>query len=191
MTIKKFMTFDLLVLTLLAVLVDVIGYFASLSDLVFLYVSLSIPVILIAYIRWGYKALVINLVIIILHLILYRGIQVLPMIVYLISLASISVSMIWFKLVKKNCIKDEVLLITLYFLTAYTTLFLLQAFAQYLEGGEIQWITLLIRHSVNIILGWVILVIASKQQDLMVDMHSYLLKQIEERKKEGKYDYDK
>ncbi|PKK99277.1 MAG: hypothetical protein CVV57_03675 [Tenericutes bacterium HGW-Tenericutes-2] len=191
MTIKKFMTFDLLVLTLLAVLVDVIGYFASLSDLVFLYVSLSIPVILIAYIRWGYKALVINLVIIILHLILYRGIQVLPMIVYLLSLGSISVSMIWFKLVKKNGIKDEVLLITLYFLTAYTTLFLLQAFAQYLEGGEIQWITLLIRHSVNIILGWVILVIASKQQDLMVDMHSYLLKQIEERKKEEKYDYGK
>jgi hypothetical protein len=185
------MTFDLLVLTLLAVLVDVIGYFASLSDLVFLYVSLSIPVILIAYIRWGYKALVINLVIIILHLILYRGIQVLPMIVYLLSLGSISVSMIWFKLVKKNGIKDEVLLITLYFLTAYTTLFLLQAFAQYLEGGEIQWITLLIRHSVNIILGWVILVIASKQQDLMVDMHSYLLKQIEERKKEEKYDYGK
>jgi len=191
LTIKKFMTLDLLVLTLLAVLVDVIGYFASLSDLVFLYVSLSIPVILIAYIRWGYKALVINLVIIILHLILYRGIQVLPMIVYLLSLGSISVSMIWFKLVKKNGIKDEVLLITLYFLTAYTILFLLQAFAQYLEGGEIQWITLLIRHSVNIILGWVILVIASKQQDLMVDMHSYLLKQIEERKKEEKYDYGK
>ena len=191
MTIKKFMTIDLIVLTLLAVVVDIIGYFASQSDLVFLYVTLSIPVILIGYIRWGYKALAINIVIIILHLILYRGIQVLPMIVYLISLASLSISMIWFKLVKKDGIKDEVLLITLYFLTAYVALFLIQAFAQFLEGGEIQWITLLIRHSVNIILGWVILMIAARQQDLMVDMNTYLLKQIEERKKEGMYDYDK
>ncbi len=191
MTIKKFMTYDLIVLTLMAIVVDIIGYFASQSDLVFLYVSLSIPVILIAYIRWGYKALVINLMIIVLHLILYRGIQVLPMIIYLVSLASISLSMIWFKITKKDGIKDEVLLITMYYLTAYLILFLLQALAQFVEGGEIQWITLLIRHSVNIILGWVILVIASKQQDLMVDMNTYLLKQIEERKKEGTYDYDK
>ncbi len=191
MTIKKFMTFDLIVLTLLAVVVDVIGYFASQSDLIFLYVTLSIPVILIAYIRWGYKALVINLVIIVLHLIMYRGIQVIPMIVYLVSLASTSLSMIWFKLIKKDDIKDEVLLITLYFLTAYVALFLLQAFAQFLEGGEIQWFTLLIRHSVNIVLGWVILMIAARQQDLMVDMNTYLLKQIEERKKEGTYDYGK
>ena len=190
MTIKKFMTFDLLVLTIMAVVVDVIGYFASQSELVFLYVSLSIPVILIAYIRWGYKALVINLVIVVLHLILYRGIQVIPMMIYLISLLSISVSMIWFKFTKKNGIKDEVLLITLYFLTAYTTLFFIQALAQYVEGGEIQWVTLLIRHSVNIILGWVILMIASRQEDLMVDMNVYLLKQIQERKKEGTNSYE-
>ncbi|MDO9629540.1 MAG: hypothetical protein Q7I99_06535 [Acholeplasmataceae bacterium] len=190
MTIKKFMTFDLLVLSLMAVVVDVIGYFASQSDLVFLYVSLSIPVILIAYIRWGVKGLAINLVIMILHLILYRGIQVLPMIVYLISLASISISMIWFKITKKDHIKNEILLITVYYFTAYLTLFLFQALAQFLEGGEIQWFTLLIRHSLNIILGWVILVIASKQQDLMVDMKTYLLKQIKERKEEGTISYD-
>lgn len=185
------MTFDLIVLTIMSVVVDIIGYFASQSDLVFLYVSLSIPVILIAYIRWGAKALVINIVIMVLHLVLYRGIQVLPMIIYLVSLFSISLSMLWFKFTDRSMIKNEILLITCYFLTAYSALFLLQAFAQYLEGGEIQWITLLIRHSVNFILGWVILVIASKQQDLMVDMKKYLLKQIEERKKEGMYDYGK
>jgi hypothetical protein len=190
LTIKKFMTFDLLVLTIMAIVVDVIGYFASQSDLVFLYVSLSIPIILIAYIRWGYKALVINLIIMVLHLILYRGIQVLPMIIYLFSLISISISMLWFKFTKKDSIKDEVLLITLYFLTAYITLFLIQAIAQYVEGGEIQWVTLLIRHSVNIILGWVILMIAARQQDLMVDMKTYLLREIKERKEEGTNSYE-
>jgi hypothetical protein len=41
------------------------------------------------------------------------------------------------------------------------------------------------RHSINFILGWIIMLIASKQQDFMVDMDSYLRKQIDERKKEG------
>jgi len=69
LTIKKFMMFDLIVLTIIAIVVDIVGYFASQTDLKFLYVALSVIVMMIAYIRWDYKALVIPLVIAILHLI--------------------------------------------------------------------------------------------------------------------------
>ncbi len=183
MTIKKFMMFDLLTLCVIAIIVDVVGYFASRSDLVFLYVALSIPVMLIAYIRWDIKALVLPGVTILLHVILYRDDHILATMVYLLSIASTAVSMIWFKVFKRNRIKEEFLLLSLYYVSGYALMFLFQAYASHLMG-EIQWLTLLIRHSVNFILGWIILFIASKQEDLLVDMKGYLLRSIEERKKE-------
>lgn len=185
MTIKKFMTMDLMVLSIIAIIVDIIGYFASRSELVFFYISLSIPIMLIAYIRWGSKALVINGVVVILHLILYGTSDILATMLYSLSLISVGLALLWFKFVPRNQIKHEVLLITLYFLSAYTLLFLIQALAQYSIGFEVQWVTLLFRHMVNVILGWVILMIASRQEDFMVDMNHYLLKQIEDRKDEG------
>ena len=185
MTIKKFMTMDLIVLSILAIIVDVIGYFASKSDLVFFYISLSIPIMLIAYIRWGYKAFVINIVVLLLHLVLYGTTKVLGTMIYSISILSLAIAMVWFRIVSRSSIKKEVFLITLYFLTGYLTLFLMQALAQYAISKDVQWTTLIIRHAVNIVLGWVILMIASRQEDLMVDMHQYLLKQIEDRKDEG------
>ena len=185
MTIKKFMTMDLMVLSIMAIVVDTIGYFASRSELVFFYISLSIPIMLIAYIRWGYKALVINGVVVVLHLILYGTSDLIATMLYALSLMSIGVALVWFKFVPKNAIKHEVLLITLYFLSAYTLLFFIQALAQYSIGLEVQWVTLFIRHMVNVVLGWVILMIASRQEDFMVDMKKYLLKQIEDRKDEG------
>lgn len=187
MTIKKFMTFDLLVLTVIASIVDIVGFFASKTDLKFLYVALSVIVMMIAYIRWDIKALVIPVVIILLHLILYSGGTLLTNLVYSLSLLATSLAMLWFKILKRDRIKDEILLLTLYFITGYLSMFLLQALASYLSG-EIQWVTLIIRHSVNFILGWVILVIASRQEDLLVDMKKYLLRSIEERRKEeGRY----
>lgn len=183
LTIKKFMMFDLIVLTIIAIVVDIVGYFASQTDLKFLYVALSVVVMMIAYIRWDYKALVIPLVIAILHLILYKGGTFVTQMIYVISLFSTSLGMIWFKLVKRDQIKDEALLITGYFLTGYVSLFLIQALASYVSG-DVQWVTLLIRHSVNAILGFVIFFMATKQQDLCVNMKAYLLRSIEERKKE-------
>lgn len=183
LTIKKFMMFDLIVLTIIAVIVDIVGFFASKTDLKFLYVALSVIVMMIAYIRWDFKAFVIPLVIVILHMILYRGGTLLTQTVYALSIFSVGLSMIWFKLVKRDQIKEEVLLLTGYFVTGYLALFLFQAWASYLSG-EVQWVTLLIRHSVNFILGWVVLFIASKQEDLLVGMKAYLLRSIEERKKE-------
>jgi hypothetical protein len=191
LTIKKFMTYDILLLSFVAILVDVIGYFASRSDLVFLYMSLSLPVILISYIRWNYKALVINLLIIVLHFILYSQVVDLSFFIYLLSLLVTSFSMILFYVFKRNTIKDEVLKLLIYYLSAYLLMFLTQGLAQYLLNQDVQWITLIIRHSVNFIIGFVVLWIASRQEDLMIDMKSYLLKSIEERKKEGNYLYDK
>jgi hypothetical protein len=185
LTIKKFRTIDLIVLTTIAVIVDVIGYFASQSALVFLYVSLSIPIMMIAYIRWDYRGLVVNVAAIIIYTILYQNFEWIPMIGYALSIMSVGLVMLWFKIINRNHIKNEILTLTLYFLSGYIMLFGIQALTQYIMSNQIQWITLIARHSINFILGWVIMMIASRQQDFMVDMNQYLLKQIEERKKEG------
>jgi len=185
LTIQKFRTIDLIVLTTIAVIVDVVGYFASQSALVFLYVTLSTPIMMIAYIRWNYRGLVINIAAIFLYTILYRNFELIPMIGYALSVMSIGLVMLWFKIIDRNQIKNEILTLTLYFVSGYLLLFIVQALTQYIIANEIQWITLITRHSINFILGWIIMLIASRQQDFMVDMHGYLLKQIEERKKEG------
>ncbi len=190
MTIRKFMTIDLIVLSVMALVVDIIGYFASKSALVFFYVSLSIPIMMIAYIRWGIKGMFINVLAIIVYTIMYQNFDLVPMLLYAASVLSIGLSMVWFKFVKKNHIKDEFLLLTLYYLTGYLFLFIIQAGSQLIISNEIQWITLTARHSINFLLGWVILFIASKQQDFMVDMNLYLLKSIQDRKKEGKFSDD-
>lgn|GEM_PF-1295826 len=187
MTIRKFMTIDLIVLSVMALVVDIIGYYASKSALVFFYVSLSIPIMMIAYIRWGIKGISINVLAILVYTVMYQNFDLVPMLLYAVSILSVALSMIWFKIVKKNHIKDEFLLLTLYYLTGYLSLFIIQAISQMIISNEIQWITLTARHSINFLLGWVILFIASKQQDFMVDMKAYLLKSIQDRKKEGKF----
>jgi hypothetical protein len=96
----------------------------------------------------------------------------------------ISTAMIWFKLVGRNQIKQEVLWLTLYFLTGYLMMFFTQVLAQYILFKEIEWIVLITRHGLNLILGWVILMIAKRQEDFMVDMEKYLLNQIKERQQE-------
>jgi hypothetical protein len=184
------MTIDLIVLSVMALVVDILGYFASKSALVFFYVSLSIPIMMIAYIRWGFKGMIINLVAILVYTIMYQNFDLVPMLLYAASVISVAVSMIWFKIFNKNQIKDEFLLLTLYYFTGYFTLFIIQAVSQFIISNEIQWITLTARHSINFLLGWVILFIASKQQDFMVDMKAYLLKSIKDRKKEGKISDD-
>lgn len=185
MTIKKFMTFDLITLGVIAVIVDVVGYFASRTDLIFFYMMLSLPVMLIAYIRWNHHALWINVAVIMLHLILYGTSEVFGMLIYVMSIGSVGLALLWFKVLDKKQIKNELLLLTIYYVSTYLVLFFIQALAQMTIGENIQWLTLVIRHGVNFLLGWVILVIASRQEDLLVDMKTYLLKQIEERKDEG------
>jgi hypothetical protein len=190
LTIRKFMTIDLIVLSVMALVVDIIGYYASKSALVFFYVSLSIPIMMIAYVRWGIKGISINILAILVYTLMYQNFDLVPMLLYAVSVLSVAISMIWFRIVKKNHIKDEFLLLTMYYLTGYLALFIIQAVSQLIISNEIQWITLTARHSINFLLGWVILFIASKQQDFMVDMKAYLLKSIQDRKKEGKFSDD-
>ncbi len=185
LTIKKFRTIDLIVLAIIALIVDVIGYFASQGALVFFYVTLSTPIMMIAYIRWNYRGLIINVVAIIIYTFLYSNFVFVSMIGYALSIMSIGLVMFWFKIVKPSHIKDEILILTLYYLSGYLLLFGFQILTQYIINGQVQWITMITRHSINFVLGWVIMLIASRQQDFMVDMNTYLLRQIEERKNEG------
>jgi ABC-type uncharacterized transport system YnjBCD permease subunit len=103
---------------------------------------------------------------------------------YIISIFALGLSMVWFKITTKGQIRSEVLLVTLYFLTGYLALFFTQVLLQFWLFDTVEWIVLITRHGFNILLGWVILMIARHQEDFMVDMKAYLLRQIKERQEE-------
>jgi len=184
LTIAKYRLIDLIVLGAVAVLVDLVGFFASQKELIFLYVTLSTPILMIIYFRWGAYGLYVNGVIALLHTILYRNFDLLPMLGYIASIFTLSSAMVWFKITNKSHIRSEVLLVTLYFLTGYLALFFTQVLIQWWLFDTVEWVVLITRHGFNIILGWVILMIARHQEDFMVDMKAYLLKQIKERQEE-------
>lgn len=188
MTIAKYRLMDLMFLGFIALAVDLIGFFASQSDLLFLYVTLSTPILLIIYFRWGIYGLYVNGAVIVLHTILYRNFEILDMLGYALSILAIGVSMVWFKLTTKGQIRSEVLLLTLYFLTGYLAMFLIQVLVQFVLYDKIEWVILITRNAFNIIIGWVILMIARNQTDFMVDMRKYLLKQIKDREEEHLYE---
>ncbi|MDY0209982.1 MAG: hypothetical protein RBQ91_01065 [Acholeplasma sp.] len=184
MTIAKYRKLDLLIWTVVCIIIDLIGYLASQKELIFFYVTLSTPVLLILYIRWGSWGLIPTAIVAILHTVLYRNFDFMPMVLYIFSIFGIAASMIWFKIIRKNSIKEEVLWLILYFLTGYLAMFLIQALSQFILFKEIEWFVLITRHGLNIALGFVILMIAKRQEDLLVDMKTYLLKQIKERQQE-------
>lgn len=184
MTIAKYRLIDLIFLTIVAIIVDLVGFFASQKELIFLYVTLSTPIIMIIYVRWGAYGLYTNAVIAILHTILYRNFEFLPMLGYIVSIFALGSSMIWFKITTKPHIRSEVLLVTLYFLTGYLALFFTQVLLQMTLFDTIEWVVLITRHGFNLLLGWIILMIARHQEDFMVDMKQYLIRQAKERLEE-------
>lgn len=184
MTIAKYRLMDLMFLGFIALVVDLIGFFASQSALTFLYVTLSTPLLLIIYFRWGAYGLYVNAAVVILHTILYRNFNLTEMLGYGISIFAIASAMVWFKITTKANIRSEALLSTLYFLTGYLAMFVVQMGLQFVLYDKIEWIVLITRHAFNVIMGWVIIMIARKQTDFMVDMKQYLWKQIKERQEE-------
>ena len=184
MTIAKYRLMDLMFLGIIALVVDLIGFFASQSDLMFLYVTLSTPILLIIYFRWGPYGLFVNGAVVILHTILYRNYEIMEMMGYAASIFAIGSAMVWFKITTKGQIRNEVILLTLYFLTGYLAMFFVQVIVQFVLYDKVEWVVLITRHAFNVLIGWVILMIARHQTDFMVDMRKYLLKQIKERNEE-------
>ena len=107
------------------------------------------------------------------------------MILYITSIFGLTLSMIWFKITRRNYIRDEPLLIILYFITGYIGLFGFQILSQFILFDKVEWSIMATRHALNIVLGLVVLMIARRQEDFLVDMEKYLLKQIKERQQEG------
>lgn len=185
MTIAKYRKLDILVWSILCVLIDLIGFFASQKELIFFYVTLSTPILLIVYIRWGKWGLIPTAAVAVLHTLLFKNFEFLPMILYITSIFGLTLSMIWFKITRRNYIRDEPLLIILYFITGYIGLFGFQILSQFILFDKVEWSIMATRHALNIILGLVVLMIARRQEDFLVDMEKYLLKQIKERQQEG------
>lgn len=184
MTIKKFRMIDLAILTIIAIVVDVVGYFASSGDLFAFYVMLSTPIVLIAYVRWKAPAIIMNFVLAVVHMLVYKIYDPGLLLGYSLGIMAISAAMLWFILIKPSNIRKNWIITILYFLTGYLAMFGVHVLTNVLLGEHVNWGSMFIRHGFNIALGIVVMIIAAVQKDLMVDMKENLLKQIKERQDE-------
>ena len=172
---RKFRTIDLLVLTTIAMVLDVVlGVFGLFG--LWLYVALSYPLILLCYIRWPKHAWMPNLAIALTHGLMYLllGHEPLTVLAHGLSVMTLSVAMLlttW-KPMRQRPIEVGHLL--LFYLAAYLVVWTSEWLLMLMFGYQVSLGGHAINHSLNVLLGLGLMVMMSRQKDLVVVMERYM-----------------
>lgn len=194
MTFKKYKIVDIVVLTLIAILVDMISFWlmgtASGDGSFNFFVTPSIVLIMIIYIRWGSIGIVPNLIIAVIHSIVYQKellVHYNRWIPYLIGYMVIFLSILWKKLLGSVIINNRITMTALYILVNLTLMTVVEWSVALTLGSNEVIDTYIIRNLVNVFIALVAFIIATYQKGLVVDAKSYLLqmKKEEEEAKNG------
>lgn len=176
MTIQKFRTFDLIILTVIAVILDiVVGLFGFFS--IQLFMAISFPIIMLCYIRWHVYGIIPNVIISIAHLLIHNDPEISFMIVLIHAFSvlawSLTLLMIKYKPFKKK--KLTYGNASLMFLIIYIVMITIEWILLSLFNQPITYLNQLLNHTLNLIVGLGLTVIIAYQKDLMVDMKIYLM----------------
>ncbi|MCR3905633.1 MAG: hypothetical protein NUK62_01200 [Tenericutes bacterium] len=183
MTIKKFRTFDLIVLATAAIITDVLLALFGLIG-IRLYLAISYPIIILCYIRWRKYGIYSHLAVVLAHFILY-GLYL--DVGWLIALAHILALMMFAFILPllKTKTFDKKRVEMKYNILLYLGIYLIVFFAEWILfavfGFGLNLINHALNHSLNILLGLGLIMIMAYQKDLMVNMHQYLLEKDEEK----------
>lgn len=183
MTLKKFMWLDTIILSILAIVVDVVAFITTSkpSDGTFLninmFVAPGIVIIYLIYIRWGLIGIIPNLLITGLNLILYSkqldnniGLILIFTSGYLVWGLTLLVRKIF-----KTGYYSTWYITPFVFLGIYLIQILTESLMSVLVGQIISLEANILKHLVNMILSFIILVIITNQKKLVVDMKYELL----------------
>jgi len=169
---------DLAIFTALGLIFDIIisqlGFFGILT-----YIAVSIPFLVLMYIRWGIYSLIPNAVIAITHLFIYdaswlqRGANAL-------SIMSLSATLLIMRLKPYRTTRIPFSFVMLLFALGYLVMFflewgLLQAFQETLSLANHA-----LNHIFNFILGLGLMIVSALQKELTVHMDPYLREKSEE-----------
>lgn len=175
---------DIAILTILAVIAEVAGigaikmFFEQGSPISFM-LSLALPVVMIIMIRWNYYGLVAAFVVGITNHIVLGSSDVGHLIIYSIGNLGVALAFIWLHYRTKQAIRSDWMLTTLYYLTGYIGVILLRSLIAMLFGNHllVTMVNMFLKGEfLSIIIGFVVMMIARKQPNFMVDMKTYLLK---------------
>gem|GEM_PF-2090613 len=189
MSIGKYRTIDLLVLTGLAVLFDSIlgteGLFSA--DV---YVAVSIPFILLCYVRWGIYGILPNIVTTITHIILFRTNFAGVIVAHSVGLMALSIALVLIQKAPMQKLKIRYPHLILYYMICFFTMMTVEWVTLQIVGRGVPVLSFLLYELVNFLIGFGLISLVSRQKDLFVPMKLYF-DNLEKEKEKRKSDYEK
>ncbi|CCV64089.1 hypothetical protein BN85405120 [Alteracholeplasma palmae J233] len=183
MTLKKYRYLDVTIMTVLAIVVDVVSYLVTSymlkQNFENVYIAPSIVVIIFIYVRWGKIGVISNFLMLMIQFILYRN-QIFSTtwfaIAFSVGYLSLASTLIWNRKQKNNILRSNLKTLILYYFVPYSIMVISEIGISYVLGFKGTATSFIIRHIINFILCLVIVVIAKVQKNFMVDMYGYLEK---------------
>lgn len=177
MTIQKFRKMDLIFLSVVAIVSDALLAIFGLIG-IRLFLSIAYPLIVIAYIRWNKHAIYHNLIIIALHIVIYGLINKVgwPIaILHALAIIGFSSCIIIIGLTKQANQQVGLLTYMLIYTTGFLGVFFLEWILFNLFGYKLNLIGHGFNHVFNYLFGLFILLITSRQKDILVNMKYYFI----------------
>ncbi len=181
MTIQKFRKLDLLVLTILAVISDLlIAIFGILN--ISLFLSIAFPILILVFVRWHPFGFITQGIIMLSHLLIFGLFSDNGWLVALLHSASILGFTLSYTVINKYGKKTSIGFQHIFtaFMLGYIG-FILLSWGLYHLINPIRLDAILISHSINMLLGLGLLLLINRQKVLLVNMVSYLLEKNEEK----------
>lgn len=200
MTLKKYKFLDIVILTAMGIVADVISFFATrllIQNHENVYIAPSILIVIFIYIRWNKLGIIPNIILLLGQFVLY-GNQIFGSYQFAIgfSVGYLSLFLVVFlKKYKKSILNNWLLTILFYLLIPYAIMIGVEVIIVLGLGfnvGISEWylapLPFMIRHVTNIILLIIIMLIARRQPNFLVDMKQYLINNQKQREKEESND---
>lgn len=190
-TLKKYMWLDILILTILGILMDVVAYFITswiaetsidLPIIESVFIAPSFTIMFLIYYRWKDKGFVSNVVFLVLQLILYKeqifvGYQYPLMIIGSYMMFGLT----YFTVLYSEKLKiPKWFYLSLSFILIYGIMFSTEYLIGTLFGLNISYLGVVLRHTTNLVLCILIIIIMAVQKNLVTDMKTHLINQSKE-----------
>jgi|GEM_PF-4441254 len=184
MTIGKYKQVDIIMLTLLAIACELLGYFAHLKfpDAGF-YLSFSIVLCIVGMLRWGYSAFIIYPIAGLALVFTAQPSEIFDKILlFPVANSFIVLSAVMFKFVSRETVKDSGTKTLIFVLAAYASVAIGKGFAMLiLAGGLFNGMAIYVLADLfNIVMVSLVLLFLRKRDGLLSDMETYFEEEKEE-----------
>lgn len=181
MNIKQYRIFDIMVLTLIGFILNFINFAAiGKFELLTFTLDIVIVVVLITMFRWNFYGIITSVVLTLAKLILFVDYSFTVYFVTILTSICIGVVPLWFKVIPKDKTTNNSFIMLAFVIFTYAvilsansigTLFVGESAIDYIKAFPFV-------EGFNIVIVFAIMVIASKQDALLVDMETYLSRNI-------------